>query len=160
MEEDYEYKCKKSLEQNYKFCFWSFVATLQLILLAVLFSGCTTTKYVEVPVEHIVYMTKTDTILKADSVYLHDSVYVHSKGDTVLIEKWHTQYRDRIEYKVKTDSFIKVDSVAVPYPVERKLSKWEQIKIDIGGYLIIGLLIVIIFSFLIALLRRKGNRGV
>lgn len=139
-------------------CCWLFLVMILIIFLGVLFGSCSSIKYVEVPVEHIVYVNKTDTMLKMDSVYCHDSVYIHSKGDTVYFEKWHTKYRDRIEYKVKTDSFIKVDSVAVPYPVEKKLSKWEQVKMDFGGYMIV-LIVIFIIAFLVRFLRRTGTRG-
>jgi hypothetical protein len=76
----------------------------------------------------------------------------------LLIEKWHTKYRDRIEYRVKTDSFIKVDSIAVPYPVEKKLSKWEQIKIDVGGWMV-GFIILSMIVFCVYLARGKVFRG-
>lgn len=144
--------------KDLKGCCWLFIVMLVAIALGALLSSCGSTKYVEVPVEHIVYVNKTDTMLKTDSVYCHDSVYIHSKGDTVYFEKWHTKYRDRIEYKVKTDSFIKVDSVAVPYPVEKKLSKWEKVKMDFGGYMIV-LIVIFIIAFLVRFLRRTGTRG-
>jgi hypothetical protein len=83
--------------KDLKGCCWLFLVMLAAIALGALLSSCGSTKYVEVPIEHIVYVNKTDTMLKTDSVFCHDSVYVHSKGDTLLIEKWHTKYRDRIE---------------------------------------------------------------
>ena len=128
------------------------------VVMATMATSCTTTKYVEVPVEHVVYVAKTDTMLKTDSVFCHDSVYVHSQGDTMYIERWHTKYKERMEYKVKTDSFIKVDSVAVPYPVEKKLSKWEQVKMDLGEYMVV-LIVIFIIGFLLFFLRRTGKRG-
>ena len=145
--------------KDLKGCCWLFIVLLVAIALGALLSSCGSTKYVEVPVEHIVYVFKTDTMLKTDSVFCHDSVYVHSKGDTLLIEKWHTKYRDRIEYRVKTDSFIKVDSIAVPYPVEKKLSKWQQIKIDLGGWMV-GFIILSIIVFCVYLARGKVFRGI
>lgn len=34
----------------------------------------------------------------------------------------------------------------IPYPVEKELTKWQQIKMDVGGYaIIIGCLIIIFF---------------
>lgn len=57
------------------------------------------------------------------------------------------------------DSFIKVDSVSVPYPVEKKLSKWQQAKVDWGGWAML-IVVVLIFLFLYIYPRRKGNRGV
>lgn len=126
-------------------------------LLCFIVSGCSP-KVIYVPETHTEIVTKTDTFLKKDSVFCHDSVYVSSKGDTILVEKWHTKYRDRVEYKVKTDSFIKVDSVAVPYPVEKKLTKWQQIKLDLGGYTMIVSLGIVIFGILWLYLRRTGRR--
>ena len=157
IEDDYYNKRLKSYETSYRFCFWSFIAVVVMLIVAFL-TSCTTTRYVEVPVEHIVYVNKTDTFLSKDSVWLHDSVYIHAKGDTIYFEKWHTKFRDRIEYKVRIDSFIKKDSVAVPYPVEKKLTKWQQAKVDWGGY---SMLIVVIFiiAFLWLFLRRTGTRG-
>ena len=31
-----------------------------------------------------------------DSIYLRDSVFVEKKGDTVYLNKWRTQYRERL----------------------------------------------------------------
>jgi len=38
------------------------------------------------------------------------------------------------------DSFVKVDSVQVPYPVERKLTRWESMKMELGGWAFGGLI--------------------
>jgi hypothetical protein len=29
---------------------------------------------------------------------------------------------------------IKIDSVQVPYPVEKQLTRWQQMKIELGGW--------------------------
>ena len=106
---------------------------LAAVLLCALLSGCTTTKYVTVPEYH------TDTLrqvtVRHDSVMVHDSIHVSDKGDTVLIEKWHTQYRDRIVrdtiYQSKRDS--------IPYPVEvvkevpAKLTWWQQTRLHMAN---------------------------
>ena len=67
--------------------------------------GCTTTKYVEVPVE----VTKTEYItnIKFDSIYLHDSIDRYLSGDTVFITKNKYIYKQ----SVKTDTVIKIDSI-------------------------------------------------
>ena len=68
---------------------YALVAAAVGILLCALFSGCTTTKYVTVPEYH------TDTLrqvtVRHDSVMVHDSIHVSEKGDTIKIERWHTQ---------------------------------------------------------------------
>lgn len=106
-------------------------------------SSCTTTKYVPVVEYH------TDTLIQKmtqrDSIYLHDSTVVREKGDTVLIERWHTRYRDREVHDTVYQS--RVDSVPAPYPVteyvERKMSAIDKLLIATG---ILSIISVIIFA--------------
>lgn len=133
---------RELLRLCYRRCVWTMAVLLGLCAIGYLLSSCTTTKYVPVETVRTEYITKHDSLLVMDSVFLHDSVYIHAKGDTVWYEKWHVQYKDRIKEVVKTDTVIKNDSVQIPYPVERKLSKWEQTKIDYGGTAMIVLAIV------------------
>ena len=114
------------------------LACLAFALLGWLLSGCTTTKYVPV-IEH-----QTDTLIQRvverDSIHVHDSIRVTEKGDTIRIERWHTQYRDRWHH----DSIYvsKIDSVPAPYPVteyvERKRSTMEWGLIIIGVVALLG----------------------
>lgn len=105
-----------------------------LALCAVLFYGCRTVEYV--PVEHTVVRTDTlrQTAFRVDSVFRHDSVAVYVSGDTVRI----TQWRDRYRVKMLTDTLYKSvsDTVRVceSYPVEKKLTKWQQAKMELGGF--------------------------
>ena len=104
-------------------------------------SSCTTTQYVPVVEYH------TDTLIQKmtqrDSIYLHDSTSVREKGDTVLIERWHTRYRDREVHDTVYQSHI--DSVPAPYPVteyvERKMSAIDKLLISTGILSIISVLI-------------------
>ena len=115
---------------------------LVAVLLCALFSGCTTTKYVTVPEYH------TDTLrqvtVRHDSVMVHDSIRVSEKGDTVLIEKWHTQYRDRW----RTDTIYQSKHDSIPYPVEvvkevpAKLTWWQQTRLHLANILLWLLLLL------------------
>lgn len=108
-----------------------------LTLLMFCMSGCTTTKYVEVE------KVRTDTVYKSkierDSIWLHDSIEVKVKGDSVLIEKWHTKYKETFIHD--TLYHAKVDSIPVPYPVteyiEKKLSWLQKTLIGAGWILIL-----------------------
>jgi hypothetical protein len=123
------------------------------LLLCALFSGCTTTKYVPV-IEH-----HTDTVrvvkVQHDSLVLKDSVYIHDKGDTILIEKWHTHYRDR--WRTDTIYQSKHDSIPVPYPVEvikevpAELTMWQHLKMKVGG----AAIVICLLAFLIWVWRTK-----
>lgn len=124
------------------------------------FLCCNCTKTVYVPTEHTVYNTDTvyEAVLRVDSLIQRDSVAVVQKGDTVLI----TRYRDRYRVKERTDTVYKAktDSVRVrePYPVERKLTKWEQVKMDFGGMFLGGLIAVVVSAVIVWIVKRKRRK--
>lgn len=124
---------------------YSLVGMVVLLLLAML-ASCKTTRYVSVPEYHKEYINRTDTFLRSDTLFRLDSVVIRQQGDTTVIEKIRWQNRFVNVYKVKTDTIIKTDSIRVPYPVEKKLSKWQQLRLDFGGWamLVLGMLVVAI----------------
>ena len=135
---------------------YSLVGMVVLLLLAML-ASCKTTRYVSVPEYHKEYINRTDTFLRSDTLFRLDSVVIRQKGDTTVIEKIRWQNRFVNVYKVKTDTIMKSDSIRVPYPVERRLSKWEQFKMDVGGLAMVLIAVVIIFV-IVWLVRRKVFR--
>lgn len=92
-------------------------AVLLAAIVLMLFTGCKHVEYVAVPEHH------TDTLYvhqtERDSIYLHDSTFVRVGGDTVLIERWRTQYHDR--WRTDTLRRVRIDSVAYPVIVEKKV---------------------------------------
>jgi hypothetical protein len=115
------------------------VAIFVVALLA-LFTGCAHTKYVTV-VEH-----HTDSVYIAqhqrDSIFVHDSTFVEVKGDTTLIERWHTAWRERVVHD--TSVVVRIDSVPMPYPVEKKVEKqlswWQKTQMYAGDVLLLLLM--------------------
>ena len=89
-----------------------------------------------------------------DSIHVYDSVLVVIKGDTVFRDRWHTAYRDRW----RNDTVLKADSIPVPYPVERRLSEWEQMKLRYGGYslAVVFITILIVFGRFVYRIKKKG----
>ncbi len=124
-----------------------------IAVLAVMCLGCKSVQYV--PVETV----RTDTCyvnkIRTDSVYVRDSVVVERGGDTIKVTAW--RWRER--YVVQRDTIYrsKMDSIAVPYPVERKLSRWEKTKQDIGG-IAIGAFIAVVSAVVIWLAIKKMRR--
>lgn len=107
----------------------------RLLILAVVgfvLTACKHVEYVVVPEHH------TDTLIvtkqQRDSIWLHDSVLVREKGDTLLIEKWHTKYVEKQVHDTCYQS--RTDSIPVPYPVteyvEKQLTRWQQAKMNLG----------------------------
>lgn len=126
MDDNYFYKAIVNLFS----AFLAFITAMAICGIISALTSCRSVKYVSVPEYHTEYKTRTDSILKRDSVWIHDSVSVWMKNDTVFKDRWHTEWRYHNMDKIKIDTFIKTDSVRVPYPVEKRLSKWQQIKVD------------------------------
>ena len=106
-------------------------ALLIVIVALLLFSltGCRS-RIQYVPVESI--RTEYKDRLQRDSIYVQDSVFVRDKGDTVFIDRWRYVYKD----KLITDTLFVNDTIRVPYQIEKQLSRWQQTKMDVGGWAI------------------------
>ena len=120
------------------------VFVIASILFVLMLQGCRT-KYVSVPEYHNVYVTKHDTLTKHDSIYQKEFVDRYVKGDTVFLTKTQVDYRFRNIYKTLYRDSIKTDSIRVPYPVEKKLSRWQGLRMEVGGWAI-GVLSVVVFG--------------
>ena len=132
--------------------FWGILA-LSAMLWCVLLASCSSIKYV--PVETVRTEYRTRDSIRYDSIYQRDSVYLMFKGDTVY--KYKEKYLYKYLFLNKTDTVIKTDSIQVPYPVEKKLTKWQAIKIELGGWAF-GVIIafaLIIVGWLIYKKRKK-----
>ena len=98
-------------------------------LLLVILCSCSTVKYV--PVETV----KNDSIYIAqvehDSIYVKDSIYIREKADTVYITRWRTEYKEAL----RVDTFLvqRTDSINSVVEVEKRLTKIQQLKMDIGA---------------------------
>lgn len=120
------------------------VFVIASILFVLMLQGCKT-KYVSVPEYHNVYVNKHDTLTKHDSVYQKEFVDRYVKGDTVFLTKTKVDYRYKNIYKTLYRDSVKTDSVRVPYPVEKKLSRWQGLKMEVGGWAI-GVLSVVVLG--------------
>ena len=111
--------------------------------------GCSRVQYV--PVESV----RTDSVFVyrnvASTVTIKDSIHIDRARDTVKV----VQYKYVGERFERTDTLYisRVDSVRIPYPVEKRLTKWQQVKINYGGKAI-GLLAVAVSVVIYYGLRR------
>ena len=117
-----------------------------LLTLATCFVSCRT-QYV--PVETVRTEYKTRDSIRFDSIYQRDSIYMLVKGDTIYQYKYKYLYRYLTTNR--TDTILKTDSIQIPYPVEKQLSRWQSIKMELGGWAfgIIILFILIIIGRII-----------
>ncbi len=118
-----------------------------MVAVGLLMCSCKSVEYVPV----IQHETHHDSIyftqIQRDSIWQHDSILVKDKGDTVLIEKWHTKYIEKL--KIDTTYIAKVDSIPVPYEVtkyvEKKLSKTQKVLMMIGIITLIAVIVALAF---------------
>ena len=113
-----------------------------LLILAACFTSCRT-QYI--PVESVRTEYKTRDSIRIDSIYQRDSIYTLVKGDTVYQYKYKYLYRYLTTNS--TDTILINDSINVPYPVEKQLTRWQQMKIELGGWafgIVIAFLLLII----------------
>ena len=104
---------------------------LYIFLLYIVIS-CTTTKYVEIPVEHtkIEYRDR----IKHDSIYLKDSIVQKKENDTIYLEIYKYLYK----YKYLRDTVNVVDTIPIVITQEvtkevNKLHNWQFILMVLGG---------------------------
>lgn len=147
------------------FWVWTLAVAVMLWVLGMSLSGCSRTVYV--PVETVSYVRdsastvdstatshKTDIL---DSVRIKDSTVIIQDHEGNIVKEEH--YRETERYRSLERAYDglrrayeqlkseKVDSVAVPYPVERRLTRWERVRLDFGGAAIIAVLAVVVFFF-------------
>ena len=117
------------MSQNIRFIlrFINWKVVLLLALLLVLLCSCKT-QYV--PVETVRMETQYIDRLQRDSIYALDSVFIKEKNDTIYLTKWRVEYREAL--RVDTFNIVKVDSINTIVEVEKKLSRWQQAKMNIG----------------------------
>lgn len=121
---------------------------LVFCLMITLCSGCKT-KYI---VTDPVIVHERDSIYKVNTLQVHDtliyrdSVFHMVKGDTVLIEKWH--YLQNANHVAIVDTVYRDNEKEIPvpypkpYPVEKELSWWEKLCINVGEIAMIAILLI------------------
>lgn len=129
-------------------------AAVIITLLIWLFSACSP-RVITVPEYHMQYIVRTDTFIRHDSIYKNDSVIIRVVNDTVFIERWRTEYKDRLRDRVVHDTIAKTDSIRVPYPIEKQLTRWESLKLKAGGY-VFAVLIVEALWLIIMWMKNHG----
>lgn len=160
-------------EKVYKRFFWAFTTFILTMGVALFMFSCKT-EYVPVETSHTEHHWHTDSIKEVDSV-IHerhttimqlDSAAMAQYGIRLknaerawLVKSWELERQiENLQRLTAIRDTVK-DTIQVPYPVEKKLSKWQQTKVDWGGWAMLTADVMIILFFVFAL-RRRGNRGV
>lgn len=136
--------------------------TIILFVSAICYS-CRTTRYV--PVQTVTQIRDSvvlrDSVLskeiinKRDSVIFRDSfvIVLDDDGNVIRTELYRQKeiyndlQKDYKELKSRYDLLLsqKTDSIQIPYPVERELTWWQNIKIKAGGFAMLIIIAGIVF---------------
>ena len=123
---------------------------LLIIIILLIATACTTTRYIETPVPIETIKTEYITQIKEDSIYIHDSIDRYTSGDTVY------QYKYKYIYKFLNtkDTIQQIDTIQIPIEVtqirEVNKLKWYQ-----STLMYLGLAFLIVVSYKIVKLWRS-----
>lgn len=108
------------------------------LLVLTLFVNCTT-KYVPVEVVKLDSVRVVD--VRRDSIHVLDSVIIAGSNDTVYLTRWRVEYREAL----RVDTFVQVksDTTVVTKEVEKKLTKMQELALNIGNGVLWALPIMI-----------------
>lgn len=118
----------RKMSQNTRFIlrilFWAVVVTACCALFS-----CRSVEYV--PVETVKTETERVVDIKRDSIYVLDSVFVREAHDTIYITKWRTEFKEAL--RIDTLNIERIDTLNTIVEVEKKLTKVQQLKMDVGA---------------------------
>lgn len=127
---------------------------LSLLMLANFLGSCSHMRYI--PVETVRTDSVQNTLYMRDSIYMRDSVYILDRGDTV----YKFQYKYLFIDKIKHDTLYieRVKSMQVPYPVEKELTRWQTLRMQVGGVAIpaVVIIVLIVFGKMVYKLKKGG----
>lgn len=150
--------------------FVTFIFVTPFVLVWSLFIFSCSPKYVTVPEYHYESHVLRDTVLRTDTFTNNRETVIREADSTMLdelgirlkqgerailvlrreLEKMSSRQKETVY-----DTVIKTDTINVPYPVGRQLSRWESLKMQVGGYVFV-LLIIAVLWLIISILRGQG----
>mgnify|MGYP007115408385 CR=1 FL=1 len=132
-----------------------FFQFLMLGMVATALVGCKTREVVvTVPEYHAdtLYVAKVER----DSVFVQDSVWVREKGDTVLVDRWHVSYKERVRvdtvYEHQIDTVAKVVEVPGKASDTKKVTWWQRVRMtfgDIALVLIVAGIVILTVKYIL-----------
>lgn len=133
------------------------VAGALLVLLFTCFVGCKSLPPAVVPQVHSEHNghDRDHSSARSDSIHIRDSIVYRWKHDTLMVNRWHTEYRDRWRHDTLTvrDTVQVTDSIPFPVyvekPVPRQLNGWQRFIYG-SGYSFWALLILGLVSWIAA----------
>ena len=121
-----------------------------------LLAGCKTTRHTETALisNDRAVAERIDTVVTRDTVKItessRDSVTVQTKGDTVIVDRWHVRYKEReavskaAEVKIMRDTVTKyVTKTETVTEVKKVAPKWTKVLIFVLAVMFIFAVVAI-----------------
>lgn len=152
--------------------FVAYLLGVVIFFIVMMFCGCKNVEYVPIESSHVEHHWHHDSVEIVDT-FIKDKSTIIRELDSAAMAEYGIRLRNAERaFLVQTQEFEKqvkelkeakkdtafiVKEKKVPVPVERKLNRWEQFKMDYGSFALGGsaLAVVIIITWLIIWIRRK-----
>jgi hypothetical protein len=63
-----------------------------------------------------------------------------------LVKSWELERQIEALQRLTAERDTVHDSIPVPYPVEKRLTKWQQAKVDWGGWALFVLIVLVVIA--------------
>lgn len=142
---------------------------LYLLFFPLLYS-CHSIKYVPVETVKTEYVHQTDTVEKTDSVIETQWMTIKEVDSTELarlgiqlknithayvIEHNKVKELQQLEREVKIDTVYKAVEIQVPYPVEKELTRWQKLKMNMGSTALVLCFAIVVFIVSSLIFRKR-----
>lgn len=136
---------------------------MAMILCALFFSSCTTTKYVPIQQQHTEHHWHTDSVKERDSTHTENTTIIreldsaamakygiqmqnNQRAWLVLQREMEQRLRELERMTAQRDTVR--DSIPVPYPVKKEvpaeLTGWQQTRMHLGDMLLVAALLALL----------------
>lgn len=149
------------IKEYLKCTIWAIVIFVCLFGIGSLFVGCKNVEYVPVESSHTEHHWHTDSVIQRDSVVKEsmttvmqlDSAEMAKYGIQLknaerawLVKSWELERQIEALQRLTAERDTVHDSIPVPYPVEKRLTKWQQAKVDWGGWALLILIVLVVIA--------------
>ena len=93
------------------------------------------------------YHEKETTIMQLDSAAMAKyGIQLKNAERAWLVKSWELERQIEALQRLTAERDTVHDSIPVPYPVEKRLTKWQQAKVDWGGWALLILIVLVVIA--------------
>ena len=147
---------------------WILLFWIALFLIAVIAASCKSVEYVPVPEYHTEIVHHRDTLIQKDSIKTEINTILREARpeDSAMIARLGLKLSDNERllillqnelmekssntYESHSKDSVRVKIISIPYPVEKKLTRWQSFCIDYGKIMLgVSLALLVVIAIII-----------